>query len=144
VLYSSLGETKWETVKRSQLSQCFFPSRQQDKDKNTDTSHRKTTLYCYTNLIVYISHELPPRRYPYFDVVVGLAWSNDPGSYAGGSIATGRASHARQVEVDDPGRKGYHGLPGWGLVVGLTTSPYKNYFVEKLSKLKEAKVHQGL
>jgi hypothetical protein len=27
-----------------------------------------------------------PPRYPYFDVV-GLMWSNDPESYAGGSIA---------------------------------------------------------
>jgi len=35
----------------------------------------------------------PHRRYPYFDVVVvGLAWSNDPESCAGGSIA-------RQVKV---------------------------------------------
>jgi hypothetical protein len=38
----------------------------------------------------------PHQRYPYFDVVVGLAWSNDPESYAGSSIATGRA---RQVKV---------------------------------------------
>jgi len=37
--------------------------------------------------------------YPYFDAVVGLEWSNDPESYAGGSIVTGRASHARQVKV---------------------------------------------
>jgi hypothetical protein len=28
----------------------------------------------------------PPRRYPYFDVVVGLVWSHDPKSYAGGSV----------------------------------------------------------
>jgi hypothetical protein len=28
----------------------------------------------------------PPRRYPYFDVVVGLVWSHDPKSYAGGGI----------------------------------------------------------
>jgi hypothetical protein len=42
--------------------------------------------------------EAPHRRYSYFDVV-GLAQSNDPESYAGGSIATGRASHARQVKV---------------------------------------------
>jgi hypothetical protein len=28
----------------------------------------------------------PLRRYPYFDVVVGLVWSHDPKSYAGGSI----------------------------------------------------------
>jgi hypothetical protein len=28
----------------------------------------------------------PPRKYPYFDVVVGLEWSQDPESYAGGSV----------------------------------------------------------
>jgi hypothetical protein len=28
----------------------------------------------------------PPRRYPYFDVVVGLVWSHDPKRYVGGSI----------------------------------------------------------
>ena len=26
--------------------------------------------------------------YPYFDAVVGLAWSNDPEIYAGGSLVT--------------------------------------------------------
>jgi hypothetical protein len=62
-----------------------------------------------------------PRRYPYFVVVVGLVWSNDPESYAGGSVAIGRASHARQVKGDDPDKKGYPGPPGWGLGVGLTT-----------------------
>jgi hypothetical protein len=61
----------------------------------------------------------PHRRYLYFDVVVGLAWSNDPESYAGGSVATGRASHAGQVKGDDLDEKGYPGPPGWGL--GLTT-----------------------
>jgi hypothetical protein len=29
---------------------------------------------------------ISPRRYPYFDVVVGLVWSHDPKSYAGGSL----------------------------------------------------------
>jgi hypothetical protein len=28
----------------------------------------------------------PPRRYPYFGVVAGLVWSNDPESYAGSSV----------------------------------------------------------
>jgi hypothetical protein len=28
--------------------------------------------------------------FPYFDVVVGLAWSHDPESCVGGSVATGR------------------------------------------------------
>jgi hypothetical protein len=48
-----------------------------------------------------------PRRYPYFDVVVGLAWSYDPESYAGGSLAAGRISHAGQVKGDDPDKKAY-------------------------------------
>jgi hypothetical protein len=32
-------------------------------------------------------------------------WSNDPESYVGGSVATGRASHARKVNGDDPDKK---------------------------------------
>jgi hypothetical protein len=28
----------------------------------------------------------PPRRHPYFGVVVGLVWSNDTESYAGSSV----------------------------------------------------------
>jgi len=43
--------------------------------------------------------------------VVGLVWSNDPETYAGSSVATGRASHFRH-----PDKKGYPGPPGWGLV----------------------------
>jgi hypothetical protein len=30
--------------------------------------------------------ECPPRRYPYFDLVVGLVRSHNPKSYAGGSV----------------------------------------------------------
>ena len=52
-------------------------------------------------------------------------WPNDPESYAGSSVATGRDSHARQVKGDDPDEKGYPGPPGWGLSVRLTTSPRK-------------------
>jgi hypothetical protein len=44
--------------------------------------------------------------YPYFGIVVGLAWLNDPKSYACGSVATGRAFHARQVKGDNPDKKG--------------------------------------
>jgi hypothetical protein len=58
-------------------------------------------------------------RHSYFDVVVGLAWSRDPESYAGGSIFAGRASHARQVTGVVPDKMGYPGSPGWKLSVGL-------------------------
>jgi hypothetical protein len=40
-----------------------------------------------------------------FDLVVGLVWSNDTESYADGSVAAGRASNARQVTCDDPGKR---------------------------------------
>ena len=61
---------------------------------------------------------MSPRRCSYFDVVVGLVWSNDPESYAGGSVATGRVTQAGQVKGDDPDKKGHLGPPGWGSVVG--------------------------
>jgi hypothetical protein len=65
--------------------------------------------------IMYI-HETSPRMYPYFDVLVGLVWSDDPESYTGGSIATGRVSHTREVKGDVPDKKGYPGPAGWGLL----------------------------
>jgi hypothetical protein len=44
--------------------------------------------------------------------VVDLAWSNDPKSYAGDSVATGRVSYARLVKGDDSHKKRYPGSPG--------------------------------
>jgi len=41
-----------------------------------------------------------PERYSYCDVVTGLVWSDDLESYAGGSVATGRTSLAREVKGD--------------------------------------------
>jgi hypothetical protein len=64
-----------------------------------------------------------PRRYPYFDVVMELAWSYDPERSAGGSVAAGRVSHAGYVKSDDPDKNGYPGPPRWGVwrgVDGLT------------------------
>jgi hypothetical protein len=37
--------------------------------------------------------------------VVGLKRSNDPESYAGGSVATGRVFYTSQVDGDDPDKK---------------------------------------
>jgi len=48
----------------------------------------------------------PSGRHTYFDAVVGLVWSNDPKSCAGGNLATGIVSHARQVKGDDPDEMG--------------------------------------
>ena len=55
------------------------------------------------------------------------------------AYATGRASHARQVKGDDPDKKGYHGPPGWGFGVGLTT-PHrkkKNLIFTKVEQRKK-------
>jgi hypothetical protein len=66
--------------------------------------------------------------------MVGLAWSNDPESYAAGSVASGSASHARQVKDENSDRKGYPGLPDLLSDVGLTTARS----VEKLLKLRRS------
>jgi hypothetical protein len=49
---------------------------------------------------------LPGRR---------VAWCSDPESYAGGTVATGRATLAGQVTGEHPDRERYTGAPGWGL-----------------------------
>jgi hypothetical protein len=51
--------------------------------------------------------------------------------------ATCRASHARQVKGDEPDKKGYHGPPGWGFGVGLTTPYSKKLTVTKVEKRKK-------
>jgi hypothetical protein len=61
-----------------------------------DAQHQRTASFACT------SHFTPQQRYPYYDVVVGLAWSNDLKCYAGSGIATGKASHAGQEKRDDP------------------------------------------
>jgi hypothetical protein len=53
-----------------------------------------------------------------FFSAVGLAWSYDPESYA--SIPTGRVFHAGQDKGDDPDKKGYSNLPGWGVERGVS------------------------
>jgi len=47
--------------------------------------------------------------------VIGLAYFEDPECYAGGSVATGRGSLARQDEGERSDEERYPGPPGWGL-----------------------------
>jgi len=69
-------------------------------------------VFCiYILLCLLIAH----WWYPYFDIVVGLAWSHDPESYAVSNIATGMVFHLWQVKGDDPDKKGYPHPSGWGL-----------------------------
>jgi hypothetical protein len=52
------------------------------------------------------------------------------------AYATGRASHARQVEGDDPDKNGYPGPPGWGFGVGLPHT-VKKLIVTKVEQRKK-------
>jgi len=61
-----------------------------------------------------------------------LAWCNDPERYAGGSVATGRATPAGQVKGEHPDKERYTGPPGWGLGRWASTpSPWKKTHILK-------------
>jgi hypothetical protein len=64
-----------------------------------------SAAFACTPVFTYVRTKTLHRRCPYFDVVVGLASSYDPASYAGGGLATGRVSNARQVKGDGPDKK---------------------------------------
>jgi hypothetical protein len=80
--------------------------------------------------IIFTDLKVPHRMYPYFDVVVGLVWSNDPESYVSSRVATGRVSLAGQVKGDNTDQKGYPGPPGWGLGSRLTSHRQNYHFYE--------------
>jgi hypothetical protein len=94
------------------------------------------TQICIKNGILLNSEPPPPRRYPYFEVLVGFACSDDPERYAGDSVATGRVSHAGQVKGDDPAKKGYPGPPGWRLGVRLQPLTPLKYIRRGTSKTR--------
>jgi hypothetical protein len=50
--------------------------------------------------------------------VMGLVWSNDPESYAGGGLVTVRVPHARHIKRYDQDKKGYPDPPGKWLSEG--------------------------
>ena len=62
-----------------------------------------------------------------FDVVVGLARSYEPDSYAGGSLATGRVFHARQVDDNGPDKKENPGPPCWRSLKGRNCQARQSY-----------------
>jgi hypothetical protein len=68
---------------------------------------------------------VPPEGIPTLALWWGLCGQMIPRAMLAVAYATGSASHARQVKGDDPDEKGYHGPPGWGLGVRLTTPPRK-------------------
>jgi len=70
--------------------------------------------------------EMLSRRCLHFEVVGGLEWSNDPESYAGGSVVTGRASLAERSNVMIQTKRDTPVLWDRGLGVRLATTPWKN------------------
>ena len=58
----------------------------------------------------------PPTEVSHFEILVGLACSNDPDKYAHGSIAIGMVSQARQVTGDGPDKRDNLVLQVWGWV----------------------------
>ena len=68
-----------------------------------------------------------------------LAGCNDPKSYAGGSVATGRATLAGQVKGEHPDKERYTGPPGWGLSrwTSTSSSDTKKHKLKNLDKVSE-------
>jgi hypothetical protein len=78
----------------------------------------------------------PPRKYSYFDTVVGLVSSNYPESYTGSSTSTDTASSAKQVKGDDPNKTDILVLQTGGWSWGYNPTPEYTRSVEKLLSLE--------
>jgi hypothetical protein len=59
----------------------------------------------------------------YCEIVVGFAWSKDPASNAGGSVAKGKVSYTGQIKGDDPGEKGIAWSSSSGIEHGTDLYP---------------------
>ena len=81
------------------------------------------------------------RRHLYLGAVVGLASSNDPESYAGVSVASGRACHAAQVKVDEVNKRDNLALQVGSWAWGLKLHPVKFLTVEKLLTIEAGQTH---
>jgi hypothetical protein len=85
-----MGHIILPSVANPALRQLFTLSHTRHDFRRNVIEHKMYNLVVPTNFIQNISHSKKksdhPRRYPYFEVVVGLVWSHDPESYAGGSV----------------------------------------------------------
>jgi hypothetical protein len=84
--------------------------------------------------IIKPSSSTPPEGIPTLMQWSGLCGHMIPRAMLAVVYATGRASHAWQVNSDDPDKKGYPGPPGWGFGVGLTTPQSENLLLRKSNK----------
>jgi hypothetical protein len=54
--------------------------------------------------------------------VVDHVWSNDLESSASDTVATGKVSHAKNVEGNDQDKQGYTGSAGWAVMTLISGS----------------------
>jgi len=73
---------------------------------------------------------LPPPKVSLLLCIGGTCKVYEPESYASGSLATGRVSHARQIKGDGPDKKGYSGPPDWRSVTGRNSQARQSYLRE--------------
>jgi hypothetical protein len=74
-----------------------------------------------------LSSYCSPCRYPYFDVVMGLTWSYDPQSYAGGSVVAGRSPMSDRSKMMTHTKRDILALQVGGWAWGLWTHPVKSF-----------------
>jgi hypothetical protein len=97
--FTVLRELRCNCVVVSSICAASFRSTCSTQSANNSRKLRlPVSLVCprpYCTAFLYANKSIP-----YFVVVVGLALSYDPESYAGGSVTTGSISHAGQVKGD--------------------------------------------
>jgi hypothetical protein len=83
--FCSCDRASWHVIVHLDMWSCLVTC---DRTSWHVTVHRDMRTCIVTNFLIIKSTRCTnsPRKYSYFDVVVGLVWSHDPKSYAGGSL----------------------------------------------------------